>query len=303
MMQNPLAVFIASVCAFLGLQAASFVLGLNEVSTFLGVSFAVYLFLVIWQAFIFDLHLKTSSIRTIERTLLGGLKNRWAYLWNIHHFLHFQNYLILPGIIYWMTVILIYLNPFDELVKQVWIAASSIALAAAQWYLKTVFLAHKESGAPARQIIFTAKLYASYIAFAAAFGISRYFGPLPADQKPDDYFTLGAPGFAVIAFCATVLLLYQALFQHHFVGFKILKYLFAAGTGLAVLGFALFYYWNVNYYSGALVMAGVYNTVWGIIHHKYIDKNLTRTIVYEYLAVLFVILVMVFSTTNFAERI
>lgn len=294
---NRIAVFVASLAAFLGMELASFVLGLNEVAIFIGISFAVYVFLVIWQIFIFDLHSKHIG------ALIRSVSERFWYLRSGHHFLHFVNYLILPGIIYWMTVIVLYLEPFDELIKQVWIIFSGLALAISQWYMKTVFLAHKEAPSAARQFIFLAKLYASYIAFVAAFGISRYFGYLPWEIRPEGYFTLGAPAFSVIIFCVTVLLLFQALFQHHYVGFKILKYLFATGLGLAVIAYALFYFWNVNYYSGALVMTGVYNTVWGLLHHKYIDKNLTRTIMYEYLAVLFVILVMVFSTTNFAERI
>lgn len=301
--QNPVAVSIASLTAFLGLEAAGSALGLNEVPTFFAVSFAVFLFLVIWQIFIFDLHLKTRTLGSLEKSLAAGLRERFSYLANLHHFLHFQNYLILPNIIYWMTIILLYLNPFDDIPKQAWIILGALALGASQWYMKTVFLAHKEASGAARQIIFLTKLYASYVSFAAAFGISRYFGALPPEIRPPEYFTLGAPWFAVITISITVLLLYQALFQHHYVGFKILKYLIFTGLGLALVGYIVFYYWNVNYYSGALVMTGVYNAIWGLMHHKYIDKNLTKKIVYEYLAVLFVILVIVFSTTNFAQRI
>ncbi|MDP3740828.1 MAG: hypothetical protein Q8R08_00695, partial [bacterium] len=98
-------------------------------------------------------------------------------------------------------------------------------------------------------------------------------------------------------------LLYQALFQHHETGFETLKFLFGTSLTLGVIAYLLYFLWNVNYFSGALVLTGVYSTIWGIIHHKWIDKNLTREMVYEYLAVLFVILIIIFSSTNFAERI
>lgn len=301
--QNPVAVSLASLAALLGFEAASFVLGLDQIGIFLWISLVVLVFLIVWQIFIFDLHLKGRSLRAKERAAAREVVGRFAYLRNWHHFLHFQNYLILPTIIYSMTIILLYLSPFDEFLKQVWIILGTLALGAAQWYMKTVFLAHREAKNLARQIIFLVKLYASYISFAAAFGISRYFGPLPADLSGVGYFTLGAPWFAVIVFCVSVLLLYQALFQHHYVGFKILKFVLATGFGLGVIGYVIYYFWNVNYYSGALLLTGIYNTAWGLMHHKYIDKNLTRTIVYEYLAVLFLILVMVIGTTNFAQRI
>ncbi len=284
-------VLVAALVSFLGLEVAGAAVGAHQVGLFLRISLYVYLFLVLWQTFIFDLHLrKPRTYADLTRTFAESIRERFEYLRHKHHWFNFQNYLILPGITYWTTVALLFLNPFDELRKQVWIFLSVLALASEFWYLKTVFYAHKQASRISREVIFVAKLYASFLAFTAALGITRYFG-------------YGAEWFGLFVFAVTFLLIYQALFQHHYVGFKMLKFLLLLSLSLGIVGYAIYSLWNVNFYSGALVLAALYNTMWGIIHHKYLDKNLTPQIVYEYLAVLFVILVIVFSTTNFAQRI
>lgn len=289
--QKAIVVTIAGLASLLGLEAASSVLGIYQVGWFLRISLYVYLFLVFLQTFIFDLHLKKPRASAgFTRTVAEALKERFEYLKHRHHWLHFQNYLILPGITFWTTVAMLYLNPFDQVTKQVFIILATAALAVDIWYLKTVFLAHKDAKGISRQLIFLSKFFASYLAFAASFGLTRYFG-------------YGANWLMVSVFVLSFLLLYQALFQHHETGFETLKYLFLTSLILGSIAYLLYYLWNVNYFTGALVLTGIYNTIWGIIHHKWIDNNLTREMVYEYIAVLFVILVIVFSSTNFAERI
>lgn len=289
--QKFVVVLVASLVSFLGFEAASQALAVYQISPFLKIAVVVYLFLLFWQMFIFDLHLKkTGSWAVLERSMSRQLKDRFEYLKEKHHWLNFQNYLILPGVIYWSTIALLFLSPFDEIRKQAWIILGTLGLAVAFWYLKTVFYAHKDAKPPVRQMIFLAKLFASYWSFAAALGTGHYFG-------------YSGEWFGLVVFLLTFLLMYQALFQHHYLGFKTLKFLFFSGILLSTVGYLIYYLWNVNYYSGALCLAAFYNTIWGIVHHKYIDKNLTREMVYEYLAVLFVVLVILFSTTNFAERI
>ncbi len=284
-------VLVAALVSMFGFQAASSAIEVYQIGKFLEIAFYVYLFLVFWQTFIFDLHLKKAgSWQQIEKSLWQALKARFEYLRDIRHWLHFQNYLILPGFIYWTTIVLIYLNPFETAIKQVWIFMSTIALTKTFWYLKTIFYAHDNASRVSRQLLFLAKLYASYLAFAATLGIMHYFG-------------YGGELSGLLTFLITFLLMYQALFQHHFVSFDILRLLCYTGLVMGVAGYLVYFFWNVNYYSGALILTGIYNTMWGLVHHKYIEKNLTVEMVYEYLAVLFVILVIVFSTTNFAARI
>ena len=97
--------------------------------------------------------------------------------------------------------------------------------------------------------------------------------------------------------------MHQAFFQHHFINPESLQLLLTIGFILTAVSLFLFVSWSVNFYSAALALSAIYNTIWGIVHHKYIDRNLTREIVYEYLAVLFVILVIVFSSTNFSQKV
>lgn len=289
--QKSIIVLLAALVSFFGFEAASESIASYQIPSFLAIAFYVYLFLVFLQTFVFDLKLKKiRSLGDFGQTFITGLKLRFAYLTEGRHWLHFQNYLILPGIIYWATIILLYLSPFDQWRKQTWVILSSLALAVAIWYLKTVFYAHHDATPRTRQMIFLAKVYGSYVAFGAVFGIARYFG-------------YGAGWLWLTVFLLTFLLMYQALFQHHYVGFVMLKFLLFSGVSLGALAYLLYYLWNVNFYSGAFVLAAIYNTIWGIVHHKYIDRNLTREIVYEYLAVLFVVLVILIGTTNFAERI
>src|SRR3990167_3718561 len=250
-------VVLAVAASFFGFEAAGRAIDAYQLRNFFEISLYVYLFLLFMQIFVFDLHLRPArSIAGLERSFFAALRNRFHYMGERNHFLHFQNYLILPGVIYWATIAILFLNPF-----------------------------------------------------AAAFGITRYFAPVSPESialspvAHADKFALGSPWLFVFIFSISFLLFYQALFQHHAVDFNMLKFLFFTSIGLGVLGYFLFYYWNANYFSGALVLTAVYNTIWGIVHHKYIDKNLNRDLVYEYLAVLFVILVILIGSTNFGERI
>lgn len=284
-------VAVAAIISFAGFQAASLALESNEPGSFILISALVYIFLVFWQSFIFDLHLKHAYTWSgWEKSLWRALQERFAYMFEKQHFLHYQNYLILPTVIYWSAVALLFLNPFETLLKQIFASTSALGLAVTFWYLKTVFYDHKDARLNVRQLIFVDKLLASYLAFAAVFGLARYFG-------------FDVLGFAMAIFGVSYILIHQAFFQHHYIGHKTVEIILLAGLVTAESAGVIFAIWNVNFYSGALVISAVYNTIWGIIQHKYIDRNLTREIVYEYLAVLFVILVIVFSTTNFSQRI
>ncbi len=289
--QKAIVVAVTALTTLLGLEAASISLGLYQLEKFLLICFYVYLFLVIWQSFIFDLHLKKSyTWHGFEKSFWTALKARFRYMVETHHFLHYQNYLILPAIIYWSAVGLLFLNPFDQTLKQVVIFCTATVLTIATWYLKTVFYDHHGAHHTVRQIIFLVKLGGAYLSFAAAFGLTLYLGV--------DLLT-----FALVIFALSFLLFHQAFFQHHYNGYKTVEIFSVCGIVLSWVAALVYLFWNVNYFTGALVIAAVYIACWGIVQHKYIDRNLTREIVYEYLSVLFVVIVLVFSMTNFRERI
>lgn len=282
---------IAALVLFFGLQAVSLALDFYQIGAYFQIALAVYVFVGVFQMFVFDLHLKPArTLQTFERSVWQAFRDRFRYLVERKHWLHFQNYLLLPGIIYWSTIGILGLNLFDNMRKQVWISLSTLALATTFWYLKTVFYEHHRSSRMARELIFLCKMYASFVSFSAALGLARYFG-------------YGGMWVGLLVFLLTYLLLYQAFFQHHYVGYQTLKFLLGIGVVMGIGAYTIYELWNINFYSGALVLAAVYNTFWGIVHHKFIDNNLTRKITFEYLSILLLILVIVIGTTNFAQRI
>jgi len=284
-------VAVATLASFFGLQAISKSLESYQLGHFLWISLVGYAFLVFWQSVVFDLHLRpTKTLRAWKKTVIHGIRSRFAYLSADNHGVHYYNFLVLPGIIYWSAVVLLFLNPFETGIKQVVILASSAALTIAYWYMKTVFYEHKNTHRNVRQIIFLTKLFASYASFTAVFGLVRYFGA-------------GAISFAMAVFALTYVLIHQAFYQHHYIRHNTVKLILIGGLVTAEFAAMIFSIWNVNYFSGALAISAVYNAIWGLMQHKFIENNLRRELIYEYFAVLFLILVLVFSTTNFSERI
>jgi len=130
----------------LGLAAASRAIFAYQIGEFLKISLYVYIFLVVLENLVFDLHLRpVRTVGALERSFFAAIRERFHYMGERRHFLHFQNYLVLPSIIYWATVALLFLSPFENTIKQILILASTLALGISFWYLKTVFYAHHEA--------------------------------------------------------------------------------------------------------------------------------------------------------------
>lgn len=275
-------VSLAALVTFFGFQAASRALDAYALDKFWLICFYVYIFLVFWQSLVFDLHLRGGY--------MSSLKQRFDYVFDKRHASEYFHYLIVPAVLYWAAAVLLYLNPFAQVLKQALILTSTAAFALSFWYLKTVFYAHKNAGKHVRQAVFLLKLTAVFLAFAAAFGFTRGQGWSGFE-------------FASVIFVLTYLLIHQAFFQHHYLGHNEITLILLAALATAEFAAIIYAVWNVNYFSGALAITAVYSTIWGLIQHKFIDKNLNREIAYEYLAVLFVVLAIIFSTTNFSERI
>ena len=109
--------------------------------------------------FLYDLHFKNPGAlsRAIKRhetvaywlhrsckILFSAFWDRIYHIRSWRYFKHFQNYLLLPGIIFWSTVSLLYLNLGRTEVQQTFILLSSIALIITYWYLKEIFRRKKE---------------------------------------------------------------------------------------------------------------------------------------------------------------
>jgi len=294
--QKIISTAIVTIGAFLGFQALSYVLGLYQISSYVWMSIYIYAFHVFWLTFLFDLHFKKKPLlaeihlsRTWAHMLWGGIKDRVSHMLNWHYFRHYQNFLILPGIIYWSVVVLLFLNPFANELKQLIIASSTLALGVVYWHFKEVFSKNLEAHEWSLHILALAKLFAAFLIYSAVFGVTRYYG-----------FGLEFLGLAV--FAMTFLLVYQALFQHKLLSFNVFFFILLIASIVSIASVWVYFYWNTNYLTGGLVMLAVYNSLWGMLHH-HLDNNLTCKLVVEYLLMLVFALSILFTTHDFSSRI
>ena len=265
-----------ALASFAGFEALALALRYYQIGVFWQLAAYLYLFLLLWVGFSYHTHRRHALTPAARRS--SG------------HYHELLNYLILPTVIFWATAALLYLDPFARGLQFFWTLLGASGLGAGLWYLKTVFRGHKKSTANQRGVAYLAKLLASYLAAAAAFGIGHHMG-------------YGGAWTAFLIFLTSMLLMRQALFQHHEINSHTITLTFAASGIVALAGYYIYGLWSVNFYTAALALSALYNTIWGFVHHEYIARDLTRKIAYEYLAVLFVIYVFLLSTTNFAERI
>jgi hypothetical protein len=291
-----LSVGIATVAAYFGFQALDLISGIYQVHEYFAVAWYVALFHALWLAFIFDLHLKTGGHLANARQLHTGLAVFWHALANRAHHLyhwsyvrHYLNYLIMPTVMYWSVVILIYLNPFHELFKDGLIVASTLAMGLAYWHLKEAFSTKFEHTHLGLRALALVKLFAAYLAYTALMALGWYFGL-------NLFLVLG------VVLLITFLLLYQGLFQHKLMRLEVYPLLVMFSLLIMLVFAVVFLKWNVNYYTAGVMVAVVYNTVWGLLH-RYLDRTLTRKLLWEYVFMLIVLISLVLATHDFQGRI
>ncbi|OGE73663.1 MAG: hypothetical protein A3I07_02100 [Candidatus Doudnabacteria bacterium RIFCSPLOWO2_02_FULL_42_9] len=291
-----LSVLIVTLGAFFGFQAISTTLSLYQLNSGLYLSLYIYAFHLIWLTFMFDLHLKKRGVlanaklnHTGVRMLWMALLERFEHLRNWHYFRHYQNYLVLPGIIYWGTVTLLLLNPFNIGLKQILVFSSTIAMAVAYWYMKEHVSRKLEHQDHWILVLSLVKLYGAYIIFASTVGVTFYFG-------------FNAFFLSLSVLTLTFFLVYQALFQHRLLNFTIFFWILLIAVMMALVSFWVYSNWNSEYLTAGLVMLAVYNAAWGILHHR-LDNTLTKKVAFEYLAMMVFIVTLVFAGHNFNQRI
>ncbi len=291
-----LSTLIVTIGAFLGFEALSIAFGIYQLQASFYLSLYIYLFHIFWLTFIFDLHLKKRGVLAAAKLnhrglnmLLAALKDRVDHLRRWQYFRHFQNYLVLPGIIYWGTVVLLLLNPFDTVLKQILVFCSTLALSVAYWFMKEHVSRKLEHEHHWIQVLSLVKVYAAYIIFSATIGATVYFG-------------FEVSFLFASTFTLTFLLVYQALFQHRLLNFLIFVWTIIIALAMAVLSLWVYTNWSSEYLTAGLVMLAVYNALWGILHH-YLDNTLTKKIVFEYLAMMVFIITIVFASHNFNQRV
>ncbi|MBI4363249.1 MAG: hypothetical protein HY545_00165, partial [Candidatus Doudnabacteria bacterium] len=212
--QKMLSTLIVSFGAFFGFEALSYILEIYQLKTYAYVAIYVYLFHIFWLTFLFDLHFKNRGVLTANLDYKGfallrnALKMRFEHVFTWKYYRHYQNYLILPGLLYWSIAILLFLNPFKPLLKQIIIVLGSICMMVAYWYMKEFFSRRLEAHELGIKVLAFVKIFAAFFIYSAIFGLTGFFN-------------LGI-WFAVPAiFATTFLLVYQALFQHKFLSFDI----------------------------------------------------------------------------------
>ncbi len=291
-----ISVIIVTVGAFLGFQALSYIIGIYQLDDSLYVALYVYAFHIFWLTFVFDLHLKKRGVLANARLNHQGIKMFWmAFHERIEHlkrwdyFRHYQNYLVLPGLIYWGTTTLLFLNPFNTAFKQLLSIASTIALSVAYWYMKEHVsrqLEHKDHWLRWLSLV---KLYTAFIIFSSTVGVTFYYG-----------FSASFLLLAVLAL--TFLLVYQALFQHRMLNLSVFLWIIVIALSMGVISLWVFQNWGSEYLTAGLVMLAVYNTLWGILHHK-LENTLTKKMAFEYIAMMVLVVSIVFASHNFNQRI
>ncbi len=294
--QKYISTLIVTAGAFLGFQAVSYAIGLYQLKTSLQLSFIVYAFHIFWLTFLFDLHFRKRAVMANARLNHKGLKMLWmAFLDRIEHvrrweyFRHYQNYLVLPALLYWSVLSLCFLNPFNYVLKQALIITGTFAMSVAYWYMKEHISRQLEHKREWIKVLSMVKLFAAFLLYSALLGVTFRYGF-------DSSFLIAG------TLTLTFLLVYQALFQHRLLTFQTVLWVTILAFCMGLVSLWVFQNWNTQYFSGGLVMLAVYNALWGMLHH-YLDETLDRKVVFEYIAMMIFVISFLFASHNFNQRI
>lgn len=288
-----------------GFEALVHILNLNQVAVYIQTAFLIYFYLVFHIIILFDLHFKTTGswqraqkrhenvshyvLRRVK-VFLSAISDRLSHFRSLKYFVDWLHCLVLPGIIFWSTVTIFFVNLGHTKIEQLFLLLSGAALVLNYWYIKEVFYRRKEKIDGNIFISLSlVKIYAVTMAFGASLVLVRYY------CFPSEYFILST-------FSLTFLLVYQSLFQHKMVNFTnifITLFIAAAMSGVAYL---VLLYWGYNYFTAAILMSAGYNLFWGIFYH-HLGKVLTLRAFLEILVISLLIAAMMLSVTNFKARI
>lgn len=294
--QKYLSTLITSGVAFLGFEALSYIVGIYQLKTAVLVSLYVYAFHIFWLTFLFDLHLKKRGVWAEVKVSFQGIelffeafKRRVEHVRKWEYLRHYQNYLVLPGIIYWSTVALMFLNPFQNEFKQLLVITASFCMSVAYWFMKEHVSRKLEAHDSWIKVLSLVKLFAAFLIYSAIIGIATRFGY-------DAYFLLYS------IFVVTFLLVYQALFQHKLLTFQIFLWIIIIALILGIVSVLVYSNWNTEYFTAGLVLLAVYNCLWGILHH-HLDRTLSRRLVFEYVVMMLFVVSFLLASHNFDQRV
>jgi len=288
-----------------GLESLLYIINLNQPEIFLNLSFWFWMYLAVVMAFWYDLHFKNPGalarakarhesvnhwLRRALRVWSSAFWDRIEHFRRWRYFKHWQNYLILPGLTFWATAAMLYLDFGQKGTQQVFVVLSSAALITTFLYLKEIFRRRKdEVDSDAFVALSVVKIYTAGLLFGAGLAITRRF-------------CLGEWLYAALVLCLTFLLVYQALFQHAFIRLFTIGVALLIAAAMAIIAYFVYIYWGYNFYTAAIFMAAFYNLFWGVFHY-YLDHALTQRVFWEIFAVSLLVAAMVIQATNFRARL
>jgi hypothetical protein len=294
------------------------ILNLNQPALFLRTAFYVGLFYILQIVLLYDLHYKnrgaflrakkkhesvSHAFHKFIKIMGSALWDRVSHLREANFVRQWFNYLILPGIIFWGSIAVFFVNFGFPKIQQIFVFLSSIALILNYWYLKEIFdrgslkLSEKnqehDKSLKVDDDVFVVlslvKIYASALMLGACLALVRYY-------------CLDAKLLFMSVFGLTFLLLYQALFQHQLINYKNLTGSLIIAFIMALASCVVLVLWGYNYFTAAMFLAALYNLLWGVFHY-YLDRSLTWHAFWEILIVSAIVAGMVFSVTNFRAKL
>lgn len=303
--QKLITAMLVAAAVFGGFEALIYIVNLNQISVFLWLSLAIWLYLWIKITLLYDLHFKNPGslsrarvkheavarrLLRYQKILLSALWDRLSHFRKARLFFKWANYLLLPGLIFWSTVGIFYLNLGRTSVQQIFALLSGAAIIVAFWYIKEIYTRKEERvGLDVFAALSAVKIYTALAVYGTALTLTRYY-------------CLSPVFLAVGVFALTFLIIYQALFQHNFTQLKNTG-LTAGIAGLtAALALGIYRYWGYNNLTGAVFLTAFYNLFWGLFHHS-LENTLTRRVFWELIFVSLFIALMAVSVTNFRAQI
>lgn len=303
--QKIVSVSLIIVALFGGFEILAYILNLNQPDIFVRTAIWVYLYLVIMMFLLFDLHFKNAgsfaraqakhediphAFKRSMRVLGSALWDRFEHLRNRRYLWLWFNHLIIPALVFWSTILLLYVNFGFIRLQQILIIISSGMLVVYYTSLKEFFYRRKEIMDRDLFVKMSmVKIYASTLAFGAALAVVRYY-------------CLEANLLVIGIFCVAFLLLYYALFQYRLVSMKTLAIAALIAAVMGFLGAVTLAWWGYDYFTAAIFLGASYNLLWGLFHFQ-LDHTLTRAALIEIIIISLLIVGMVASVTNFRARI
>ncbi len=303
--QKIISSFLLSLVVILGFQALIYILNLNQSGLFIKSAGYIWAYLILHIALIYDLHFRDrggwaravkkhqnviSTAGRNSKIFFSALADRVAHLRKVTFLRHWVNYLILPSVVFWGTVGVLYVNFGFLKIQEITAVLSSVAVILNYWFLREVVVREEEVvGSDVFITLSVVKIYAVTLAFASSLALVRHY-------------CLSPKYFAVGIFALTFLLIYQALFQHRLISAKNLSLSLGIGFILGLTGYFLIIFWGYNYFTGAVFLAVFYNLLWGLFHYS-LDKALNLKVFVEIAVISLLLASMVFSVTNFKAKL